>query len=100
MLLVQVPSLANVLPHARAETSNTGSNRKEGAVYGFLAGEADESSVLSFVDLLSISKLVIPLNCYSPNVDCEAWIAQPPEVSAAYPPVTAVVHDWLASGVK
>jgi hypothetical protein len=53
--------LPNVLPHDRAETSNTGSNRKEGAVYGFFAGEAAESRGLSFVELLSISKLLPPV---------------------------------------
>ena len=66
MLLVQLPSLANVLPQARAETSNTGSNRKEGAVYGFLAGEAVESRVLSFVELFSISKWLPPVTAILP----------------------------------
>jgi hypothetical protein len=41
----------NTLPQARAEISNTGSNRNEGAVYGFFAGEGDGSCLLSLVDL-------------------------------------------------
>jgi hypothetical protein len=38
------------LPHASADISKTGSNRKEGVVYGFFTGEGDVSRVLLLVD--------------------------------------------------
>jgi hypothetical protein len=38
------------LPHANAEISKTDSNRKEGVVYGFFAGEGVVSRALSLVD--------------------------------------------------
>jgi len=36
-LNLQPPWVGAILPHASAATSNTGSNRKEGALYGFFA---------------------------------------------------------------
>jgi hypothetical protein len=39
------------LPQASADISKTDSNRKEGVVYGFFAGEGAVSRVLSFVAL-------------------------------------------------
>src|ERR1019366_2340255 len=43
LLLRQLPWVPKTLPHASADTSNTGSNRKEGALYGFFVGEAASS---------------------------------------------------------
>jgi hypothetical protein len=45
-------------------------------------------------------QVVAPCNRYSPNIDCDAWIAQPLETAVGYAPVTVVVQSWLPSGVK
>jgi hypothetical protein len=44
---MQLPSVGDILPHDSAETSNTDSNRKEGALYGFFGVESATSRVLS-----------------------------------------------------
>ena len=46
MLTLQEPVLAEILPHERAETSNTDSNLTDGVLYGFLAPAC--SGVFSF----------------------------------------------------
>jgi hypothetical protein len=52
LLLMQLLWLENTLPHCSADTSKTGSNRNEGALYGFFPVEAAASRALSLVDLL------------------------------------------------
>jgi hypothetical protein len=47
----QLPWVAKTLPQDSADTSNTGSNRKEGALYCFLMGEGVASRGLSLVEL-------------------------------------------------
>jgi hypothetical protein len=54
----QRPSEENTFPHARAETSNTFSSRKEGALYGFFRIAAPSRAFP--VSLLSVPKLVPP----------------------------------------
>ena len=51
---------SKTLPHASADTSNTGSNRNDGALYGFFCGGAAASRVLSLDDL-SMFKCCAPL---------------------------------------
>ncbi len=51
-LELQLPSLAEILPHESADTSNTDSNLKEGALYSFFAIEAAASPALSPLALL------------------------------------------------
>jgi hypothetical protein len=49
----QLPCVLKTLPQASAETSNTGSNRNEGGLYGFFTpssrGSPDESVFVLFV---------------------------------------------------
>lgn len=56
---MQLAWVAKTLPHASADTSNTGSNRKEGALYGFFAVEATASRALSVL-ALSVFKCAPP----------------------------------------
>jgi hypothetical protein len=60
LLLMQLLWLENTLPHCSADTSKTGSNRKEGALYGFFPVEAAASRAFSLVDL-SMFKCCAPL---------------------------------------
>ena len=50
LFAVQLPSVDCTLPQDSADISNTDSNRKEGAVYGFFAGTGTVSRVLSLFD--------------------------------------------------
>ena len=54
--------MLNTLPHESAATSNTGSKRKDGVLYGFLAAAA-ASGTLSLV-VLSVFKSPSPLLMY------------------------------------
>ena len=50
LLAAQPPCVDCTLPQDSADVSNTDSNRKEGAVYGFFSGEGVELRVLSLFD--------------------------------------------------
>jgi hypothetical protein len=50
LLCAQPPWVDCTLPQASADISKTGSNRKEGVVYGFFAGAGAVSRILSLVD--------------------------------------------------
>jgi hypothetical protein len=58
----QLPWVAKTLPQDSADTSNTGSNRKEGAWYGFFVGEVAVSRGLSLVGL-SVFSCCSPCSC-------------------------------------
>src|ERR1019366_1861202 len=51
LLLRQLAWEVKTLPHASADTSNTGSNRNEGVLYGFFVGEAASSRGLPLLEL-------------------------------------------------
>jgi hypothetical protein len=63
-------------PHDSADTSKTGSNRKDGALYGFLAA-VDVSRALSLV-VLSVFKSHVPPADLLIRTAREACIAQLP----------------------
>jgi hypothetical protein len=48
----QLPSVSFILPHESADTSNTDSNLKEGALYGFFAVGSATSRALPSLALL------------------------------------------------